>query len=177
MSNGSPQTLSLEEAVQRFRELSLPLLKKPAPPATDLLAHFLDFYCTTRVEGAEIEEEGDMILLEWGANCPHLIHHFVDFRDLEDEEVDFDENEYEWIGLTRQLTLPPTADQDEQTLGLCLFLYFDRARDDDDLGGSLWIPPPNPLRPRLLEWKKTPYIHRPLPRRPAKITAFVSSVG
>ncbi len=178
MSNGLSQTVSLEEAVERFRELCLPVLKNPATPVTDLLANFFDFYCTTRVEGAELEEEGDMVLLEWGANCPHLIKNFVDFRDLEDEEVDFDEDEYEWIGLTRQITIEEGEEQEEETLGLCLFLYFGRARDEEEeLGGSLWIPTPEALRTRLMEWKKNPYVHRLLRQRPSKITAFVSSVG
>lgn len=177
MSNGWSQTVSLEEAVQRFRELCLPFLKSPAPPSADLLAGFFDFYCSTRVEGAELEEEGDMVLLEWGANCPHLIKNFVDFRDL-DEEVDFEEQEYEWIGLTRQLTVEEGEEQEEEMLGLCLFLYFGPAHDtDDELGGSLWIPTPQVVRTKLTEWKKTPYIHRLLKLRPSKITAFVSSVG
>lgn len=178
MSNGLSQTVSLEEAVQRFRELCLPALKSPATSTADLLASFFDFYCTTRVEGAEMAKEGDMVLLEWGANCPHLIHNFVDFRDLEDEEVDFEEQEYEWIGLTRQLTVEEDPEEEEEILGLCLFLYFGPAREDEnELGGSLWIPTPAALRARLTEWKKNPYVHRLLRLRPAKVTAFVSSVG
>jgi hypothetical protein len=171
--------VSQEEVVHLFRDLTMPFIKAPATPLEDILSAFFAFYCDTRVEGADLEEEGDMILLEWGANCPHLIHSFMDFRESGGEEVDFDEHEYEWIGLTRQIQVGGGEEEEEgEAMGLCLFLYFSPAKEEDEEnGGSLMIPTPEALRPKLKEWKQSPYVARLLKARASKVSGFVSAIG
>jgi hypothetical protein len=181
MVKPSSQTVSPEEVIHLFRDLVMPSLNPKTVRIEALLESFFAFYRDTRIEGAWLEEEGDMLLLEWGGNCPHLIKGFKDFREGGDDEVDFDENEYEWIGLTRQVTCG-TADPDEEAegeaVGLCLFIYFGKAGpDDDEAGDSLSVPTPNALPAKLKEFKKNPYVAKLLKHKPSKITAFVSGIG
>lgn len=173
--------ISPEEAVHRFRELVAPWLHSKPTAIEAMLEAFFAFYRDTRIQGVMPGEEGDTLLLEWGANCPHLINGFKDFRAGGDEEADFDEREYEWIGLTRQVSLA-TADPDDESegeaMGLCLFIYFGKAGpDDDEAADSLSIPTPAALPAKLKEFRKNPYVAKLLKHKPSKITAFVSGIG
>jgi hypothetical protein len=173
--------VSQEEAIHLFRDMVKPSLDALPGKVDRILEDFVKFYQETRVEGADLDADGDMLLLEWGSNCPHLIKKFVDFRENGGDEVDFAEDEFQWLGLTRQIfegSDDPEAEFDDEAVGLCIFIYFKKATDaDDEAGDNLWVNAPDQLAARLKEFKQNPYVASLLKSKPTKITAFVSSIG
>jgi hypothetical protein len=118
--------------------------------------------------------------LEWGSACPHLIKGFKDFRTAEDDDVDFAEEEYQWLGLTRQVFTgsrdPEVEEFDEEAVGLCISMYFGLAKGNEP-GDNIWVPTPAALPAKLKEFNKVAYVAKLLKSKPSKITAFISSIG
>jgi hypothetical protein len=174
------QTVSQEEAIRLFRDMVQPHLQAKTANVDGLVKDFMSFYQDIRIEGADLEEDGDMLLLEWGLNSPHMINTFVDFREAADDDVEFSDDEFEWLGLTRQIFAnahDPEAEFDDEAVGLCVFIYFAKARDDEDAGDNLWVPTPDTLPAKLKAFKANTFVAKQLKAKPTKITAFVSGIG
>ncbi len=144
-----------------------------------MLDQFVQFYRDTRITGASLEEDGDMLLLEWGATQPHLLDRFTDLRTCNPNRLKFDPTSYEWLGLTRQLFASAgdeDAEFDDGAITLCIFLFFEPATDEQE-SSNIWVHTPADISSGLAEFTRTGYVKRLLALRPSRVNAFISAVG
>lgn len=137
-----------------------------ASPATGIavVEEFFAFCRDVCIPGAV-----DVVMLEWGAPQPHLLNGFTDIRKLSPE---FDETEYQWVGLTRQIQL---GNGDDDT-ALSAFLYFQPAAGDEPSSG-IEFQGIDDLDAEVDRFLKKKYLAKLLGTKPSRVTAFASEVG
>src|SRR3954453_2975170 len=104
--------ISEAKAVAEFARRMGPFVKSPPAAGMAVVEAFVAFCRDVRVKGAE-----DAVMLEWGASRPHLLGGFTDLRESDPE---WDDAEYQWVGLTRQVR---SGKEDDDT-ALSANLYF-----------------------------------------------------
>src|SRR5262245_10947013 len=92
----------------------------------DAIEAMLDFYAAERAEGCALEDDGDMLLYQWGTH---------DWGDGESFELD----------ITRQFTV--TGEEDDDTRQLSLRFKFKPSAELRELGdGNRWCHSPSKLQ-------------------------------
>ena len=88
----------------------------------------LDFYRDVRADGCELDEDGDMLLFQWGT-------------------YDFGEGRSFRFDITRQFIagLPEDADDDSAMSQLSFTYHFTQSAQFDALKGSRWCSTPDDL--------------------------------
>lgn len=125
---------------------------------------FVQFYRDVRVEDVD-----DSVMMEWGSSSPHLLDGFADLREVSPK---FDETEYQWIGLTRQLQ----GDRGDDDTALCVFLYFGQATGDEPSSNiEFWGL--DELDAQVSRFLKKAYVAELLATKPSRVTAFASGAG
>ncbi len=154
-----------------------PFLSSSANPRL-LIETVANFYRDFRVADASIETDGDMLLLEWGTTKPNLISDFTDFRFLTDDDINFDEREFQWLGLTRQIFASENdeAEFDDEAIALCAYLFFNE-KFGGEPSANLWVSDPGELNDKLKEFLQNPFVENLVNSEPSFVNAFVTYVG
>ena len=156
--------VSESEAVTLFAQQMTPFIASCPATARLVLDAFVGFYRDVRVQGA-----GDSMMLEWGASRPHLLDEFTDLREVSPQ---WDETEYQWVGLTRQIR----SDQGDDDTALCVFLYFDKAAGNEP-SSNIEFEGVDELESQVGRFLKKSYVAQLLAAKPSRVTAFASEVG
>jgi hypothetical protein len=166
-----------ETAIRQFLKMAKPLVRS-GESARQLLDVFMEFYSQVRISGADLEEEGDVLLFEWGSCEPLLVKAPTDLRALGDDDVEFDEKEYQWLGLTRQVFAPSSEDAefDDEAVSMNLFLFFGDATGDEP-SSNVQVSRPDELRAKVSKLLRVPYVAGLLAQVPQRVTALVDGVG
>ncbi len=156
--------ISESEAIEHFARLMTPFIGSPPSQAVQLFDAFVGFHRDIRVRGAD-----DSLLLEWGAMTPHLLSGFTDLRV---SDFQWDNMEYKWLGLSRQLK----SVQDDGDRALRVFVYFGEAVGDEP-SSNIEFEGLIGLDAALARFVAEPYVAGLLALRPSRVTAFVGDVG
>ena len=135
-------------------------------PATGMAVvdAFIAHYREVRIQNAD-----DSVMLEWGSSSPHLLKGFTDLREI---DVEWDENQYQWIGLTRQVQ---SGNEDDDT-ALCVSLYFELSTGDEPSSNiEFWGF--NELEAALQKFLQKKFVSKLLATPPSRVTAFACEVG
>src|SRR5690242_421783 len=120
--------ISQEEAVRRFAEMMQQFSASGAKPRL-IIETALEFYRDYRIKGASIEDDEDMLLLQWGTYFPNLLSYFTDFRPLSDKDLKYDSRKFQYVGLTRQIFIQTDeeAEFDDDAIGISVDIFFGEA--------------------------------------------------
>ncbi len=167
-----------ETAIQKFLDFSKRLQADPDLTAEKALNQMVEFYTDVRIEGAELDDDGYMLLLQWGAIRPLLVDQPVDLRKSPDD-VDFDDTEYTYLDITRQVLAvgdDGDPDFDESAVQLSISLFYE-APEGKVKGANLWISQPDDLTKSLAEFKAVPFVSQHLGAKISRMTATVGHCG
>lgn len=82
-------SVDLETAIADFLRLGKRLQSDPGLTGDRVLEEMTDWFRQVRVDGADSESDGDMLLFQWGTTRPILLAEPTDMRSVPDSEVLF----------------------------------------------------------------------------------------
>jgi hypothetical protein len=148
-----PEECSLEDAIQVFLRDTKALVDNP--DANRAFAFMANFYREQRIKNTNVDNDEDMILLQWGDLRVPLDCGPNDIRDVDNIACDLSYaddtesgNRY-WVGLTRQVYAPEFPDESEfdgEAVGMDILLFFDvipQNRVEADFGNNEWFNDPS----------------------------------
>src|SRR5574340_4636 len=97
------QILDLETSAIDFLALGRRLLSFDQLTAEQVLGEFIAWYTNTRIAGALLAEDGDMLLLEWGETQPFDLKDPADLRRLKDDPIRLIDEYFPYLDFTRQV--------------------------------------------------------------------------
>jgi len=95
--------VDLETAIQQFLDTARDLQAASTLTAETVLQRVIQLYRDVRINGAAIDSDGDMLLLQWGSTIPLVADKPMDLRSASDEDIAFEASEQQYIDLTRQV--------------------------------------------------------------------------
>jgi hypothetical protein len=162
--------VDFESSIAEFLALGRRLQAVKPVIGQRVLDELTSWYRDTRIEGAELDADGDMLLLQWGSMKPLVLAEPVDLRYIDDGddllELDHD---VKYLNFTRQVFA--TSDEDEEefddsAVQMSITLGYD-ATDGTEPDSNLWISSPNGIESGKQEFSEIPYVQSLL-SRPAK---------
>lgn len=170
-------TIEQETAIQRFLDIARSWQSRRTS-VMGVLEEFTNFYRDTRIDGAAIEADGDMLLLQWGADSHLMLAEPADLRDMTDDDLQFDEQESRYLDFTRQVMVnnEEETDFDDSAIQLSITFVFEKA-DGNEKSGNLWIPGPKEMEAGLQKFKATPFVVELLAKKPTRMVATVGLCG
>ena len=162
--------------------------------AVEILPEFVAFYRDVRIEGAPVEADGDMLLLQWGAGRHALISEPTDMRKSDDVETRFAEEKSQYLDFTRQVFVGSTEgesddeddeepededdepDFDDAAIQMSMTLVFGPAVGDEK-SGNLWIEEPQRIDQSLKKHEAMPLVRELMHDKPVRYVATVFHCG
>ena len=169
-------TKNLESAVVHFLALASELQTDPSTTAESALTRIAEFYTGIRITAAEIDDDGDMLLFQWGASSPITeCETPIDLRG----ETDFEEGsaEFGYLDFTRQVN-PENEDDDfdDSAIQMSVTLFYEPATGDESMDNQ-WICSPQELDEGIEKLRKDTFVAKVLSAKPSRIIAFVDNCG
>ena len=155
-------TVDLETAIQQFLDTARNLQAEPTLTADTVLQRVIQDYRDVRIDGAAIDADGDMLLLQWGATTPLLADAPMDLRNASDDDIAFDESEQQYVDFTRQVFAAgddEDADFDESAVQLSMTLVFGPATGDEP-SSNQWIENPDKIVRDIETFRNVPFVQR-----------------
>ena len=91
LNSGFPtMTIDLDTTIQRFLEIAFDLQTESALTAEAVLQRVVQDYRDVRIDGASIDADGDMLLLQWGVILPLVTGNPLDMRNASDDDTAFE---------------------------------------------------------------------------------------
>lgn len=133
------------------------------------------WYQETRVEGAALDEDADMLLLQWGATRPLVLSGPADLREVGDTDLRFVERDLQYLDFTRQVFAAVDDEEafDDAAVQMSITLGFSPA-DGSEPGANRWIATPGDLEAARREFLGVPFVKERI-ALPARVIAI--SVG
>jgi hypothetical protein len=156
-------------------------LQGNATPITGkrVLQELTEWYRTSRIAGAALQDGGDMLLLQWGCAQPQLgILEPTDLRQANDREVAFDDRSLQYLDFTRQVC-PTDGDPDEfdqLAVQMSIALYYQPATGREP-NSNIWIREPEAIDRALRRYQAIPYIKSLLALPATRISITVEHCG
>jgi len=153
-------TIDFEASIDAFLALGRELQAGLPLTAEHALEQIARWYRNTRVEGAEIDHDADMLLLQWGDTRPLMLTAPTDLRELSDDDLEFTKERFKYIEIARQVM--PSGDSDDaefddeavqMSITLC---YGVTARDEP--GANQWIMTPSAIETGIPEFKANDFV-------------------
>lgn len=181
------KTDDLETSISDFLALGKQLLTSSTLTGDHVLRELLDWYKKNRVLGASVDENADMVLLQWGAEEPRNLTEPVDLRTTEpvdfhtvDEETLFSPGlKYQYLDFTRQVFAnneEKSLDFDDVALQMSITLYFQPATGREP-NSNLWIQIPTKIEQADAKFRETPFVAMLLNRPAWRATCKVENCG
>lgn len=156
--------ISETEAIKEFAAMVTPMIAAPPKSGQIVLDAFLQFYRDVQITGAE-----DSLMLQAGASTPHCLTGFTDLREISPA---WEEDELQWIGLTRQVL----AGREDDDSGLSIFLYFD-APDGSEETAFVELWGLGELEGESERFQQNRFVAKLLGKTPSRINGFVAEIG
>ena len=168
-------TTDFETCVQDFLALGRRLQATQGLTGERVLEELTAWYRGNRVTGTTLDEQDDMLLLQWGATTPLDVSEPTDLRSLGDKDVKFADQEVRYLDFTRQVFAPgddPDADFDDSAVQMSITLGYEPA-DGKERGSNLWIKTPTEIDSGKNEFCAVSFVQSllRLPARRVAITA------
>lgn len=149
--------IDLETAIAHFLALGRRLLETPSLTGERVLSELTAWYRDTRVEGAAVERDDDMLLFQWGAMRPLLVSVPTDLRHVTDIDLKFAEQAVRYLDFTRQVfALNGGEDFDDSAVQMSITLGFGLADGCEPLSNT-WVPTPAGIDKGKAELWGTPF--------------------
>jgi hypothetical protein len=163
--------VDLETAISDF--LSLGRRLQAAGPLTGerVLQELTGWYRDVRIEGAALDEDGDMLLLQWGATRPLLFSEPTDLRPRR-ANLKFGTKDLQYLDFTRQVFAAggdEDADFDDAAVQMSITLSYGPA-EGTEKSANLWVNTPDDTDDGAREFHNTPFV-RSLLQAPAQSVA------
>jgi hypothetical protein len=154
--------VDLETAIAQFLSLGKRLQADSALSAERSLDAVAEWYRDTRVTGALLDEDGDMLLLQWGATRPVDVSEPTDLRRVADGGVRSTSQKQTYIDVTRQIHARTEDEEefDDSAVQLSVTLCYGPSSGNEP-GSNMWIGSPNDLGPGLVAFRAVAFV-RPL---------------
>jgi hypothetical protein len=172
-------TIDLETAIQRFLETARNLLTESAITAEAVLQRVVQDYCDVRIEGASIDTEGDILLLQWGAISPLVTDNPLDLRNASDAEIAFEKLERQYIDFTRQVFVAgddEDVDFDDSAVQLSITLVYGLATGDEP-SSNQWIANPRRIDSEIAKFTIYPFVQKLFATPTSRLVATVQHCG
>jgi hypothetical protein len=153
----------LETAVDRFLEIARRMREQSDRSPEDVRHQFIAFYRDVRVEGANTAEDGDMLLLEWGAaRITFPDGDIGDFRGGGGPNYALSETAQAYLGFTRQVFAAGDDEEtefDDEAVQMRITLVFGPATGDEP-SSNLWITAPDEatITEGITRWRAVPFV-------------------
>lgn len=170
--------LDIDAAVAAFLVMGETITKAQSVTGLDLLNLVLDWYRNTRIARTVLEEDGDMLLLEWGATQPMELGRPTDMRGEGSVAPQFSQARHRCLGFTRQVFPLSENEQNEfdgSAVTMCVYLAYELA-DGSEPSGNTWIESPENLDAELGNFMN-PYVTQLLKKPANLVWAFAGYVG
>ena len=152
--------LEFEAAIECFLALGREIQMARPLTAEHALKQLVDWYKSSRIHGSELEQDGDMLLLQWGEIRPLRFIEPTDLRRFENINMTFFEpTSYRYIDLTRQVFAPtdPAAEFDDEAVQMSISLLYEPGLDNQG-GSNIWIPTPADIELRIPGIHSVPFV-------------------
>ena len=161
-------------AIRDFLALGRQLQASQPLTGQRVLDELTAWYRDTRVEGAALEEDADMLLLQWGATQPLIVSEPTDLRELGDDDLKFADQEVKYLDFTRQVSATSDdedAEFDDAAVQMSITLGFAPA-DGSEPGSNQWINTPDDLDAGKRHFLDVPFVQSliAVPARSVSIT-------
>lgn len=154
------RTTDLETAIAEFLALGARLRASQPLTVQRVLDEMTAWYRDHRVEGAALDEDGDMLLVQWGASRLLVVSGPTDLRTLGDEDLVFADQEVKYLNVTRQVFATGEhgeAEFDDSAVQMSITIGFALA-DGNEPGANLWIHSPDDIDGGKKKLSSTPFV-------------------
>jgi hypothetical protein len=168
-----------ETVIQQFLESARALQAVSSLTAEVVLQRVIQMYRDVRIEGAKIDFDGNMLLLQWGAANPLASDKPIDLRNASDNDISFEKTEQKFLDITRQIFAvgdDEVEDFDESAIQLSMTLFYGPALDDDP-SSHKWIEEPNGIERGIKAFKSVPFVQQLLDIKASRLVATVDFCG
>jgi hypothetical protein len=170
--------IDLETSVQQFLALGRDV-QRGGNNAEEALGRLVHWYCSTRIDGAELDDDGDMLLLQWGSMQPWSFTEPTDLRQVERHEPAWEQTNYLFIDLTRQVFANPPGSKkefDDAAVQMGMTFYYQPGAPEVQ-GSNIWIPTPTEAPAQLASFRAVPFVSSWLTEPPVRTVVTVSPCG
>lgn len=171
--------IDVETAIAHFLALGRRLLEGPSLTGERALSELTAWYRETRVEGAAVERDDDMLLFQWGAMRPLLVSVPTDLRHVTDDNLKFAEQAVRYLDFTRQVFAHDVnggEDFDDSAVQMGITLGFGLADGCEPLSNT-WVPTPAGIDKGKAELCGTPFAQSLIGLPPQTVTITVGYCG
>ncbi len=171
--------VGLETAIQQFLDTARELQAAATLTAETVLQRVIQLYRNVRIDGAAIDSNGDMLLLQWGCTTPLVAEKPIDLRNASDDDIAFEESEQQYIDITRQVFAAgddEDADFDDLAVHLSINLVYGPASGNEPLADQ-WIGNPDAIEREIKKFRSVPFVQRLLGVKASRLVATVCHCG
>ena len=168
-SSPSMPTIDFEASIDAFLALGRKLQSDLPLTAEHALGQIARWYHDTRIEGAEISKDGDMLLLQWGDIRPLQLAEPTDLRDLGDDDLKFTKELFKYIDIVREVMPSGDAEDaefDDEAVQMSITLCYGVTAGNEP-GANQWIMTPSDIETGIPEFKANDFV-KPLLAVPTK---------
>jgi hypothetical protein len=143
------------------------------------LDDLLRWYRSSRILGAELDDDGDMLLLQCGSTRPFRFTEPTDIRKLRDDDRPFSEvTYYSYIDLTRQVFANKDGDLefDDTAVHMSITLLYEPDRQDEP-GSDVWVSTPEHIEASVEKFGSLPFVKEWLLRPALRTVVTVDLCG
>ena len=167
-----------EDAVGQFLELARSCQDRNLT-APKVIEEVVRFYRDVRIAGADVEDDGDMLLFQWGGGEHLILSEPTDFRKPSSADYEFDGREAQYLDFTRQVFIAANGggeDFDESAIQMSITLIYGPATGKEQ-SVNVWIATPSRLELDLIKHAAVPLVAQLIDLSPSRIIATVDVCG
>lgn len=169
--------VDFETSVADFLSLGRRLQATKGLNGDSVLAEVAAWYRTTRVEGTRIDEDGDMLLIQWGETAAPDLSEPTDLREHSADSLSYADGEQLYFDVTRQVhSRSDDDDFDDSAVQMSACLFYGPAVAPA-MDSNLWISNPAGLDDGIREIRVTPFVASLLGHPAARVVFTVDRCG
>lgn len=171
--------VDFESAVAGFLELARGLQATPTLTGELVMGRLTSWYGSTRITGADLDRDNDMLLFQWGVDTPMALDEPTDLRYLADDAVRYGSERLKSLDFTRQVFAQgddPEVEFDDLAMQMSVTLFYG-AETGEEPNSNLWIDRPTDVDRRLEEFVAVPFVRSLIAVPSTRATAFVTYCG
>jgi hypothetical protein len=172
--------IEFEASIERFLWLGRELQKVPSLTAARALDDLLSWNRSSRILGAELDDDGDMLLLQCGSTRRFRFTELTDLRKLGDGDRPFSEAAYySFIDLTRQVFASDKDSKlefDDVAVQMSVTLLYGPGREDER-GSDVWVWTPEHIEAGVEKFSSLPFVKEWLTRPALRTVITVDPCG
>lgn len=171
--------IDLETAVQQFLDTAREMQADAALTAEVVLQRVIKNYRDVRIDGAELDSDGDMLLLQWGAGSQLASDAPMDCRTAADDDAAFEDSKRQYIDFTRQVFAAGDDDDaefDDLAVQLSLTLVYGPATGNEP-SSNQWIGDLRRIDREIAKFTSDPFVQSLLATPATRLVATVQHCG